>query len=247
MRLILAVVVCSLVGCTSSAPPPGPQGEPGATGPQGIQGPTGPQGPAGTSAVTVQQADGGVQCPTGGVMLKDMDGGVAFVCNGAQGPQGQQGIQGQQGVQGPVGPMPTTLMLYTTDGGELGNPIPYPGNSNEFDFVFIKDTKCVSQVVWDSADGGYIPGIQASVSFDGPNCTGRTFVMASNSFWPAGCYFDSGITYRAKKPMNIGTMTAQSRLYTASNGTSCITWTESGRAVEVERVTLPILSQAPTF
>ncbi|MFT3843036.1 MAG: hypothetical protein QM723_38965 [Myxococcaceae bacterium] len=79
----------------------GPQGPKGDTGAKGDKGDPGPAGADGVS-VGVNAIDGG-SCPTGGVQVIAPDGGVSYVCNGAQGQPGAQGNPGQQGIQGTPG------------------------------------------------------------------------------------------------------------------------------------------------
>lgn len=86
---------------------PGPQGEKGEQGGVGPQGPTGPAGPAGedgrTPVITLDETDDGVMIevvPNSG----GQESQVAYVRNGADGPQGPQGETGPQGPKGDTGP-----------------------------------------------------------------------------------------------------------------------------------------------
>ncbi len=95
----------------------------------GVAGPAGAAGAPGAS-VQVTAFDGGA-CPSGGVRVVAPDGGVAFVCNGAAGPQGPagaagptgpQGAAGVAGPQGGLGPAGAPGAVLYLDGGALVLP-----------------------------------------------------------------------------------------------------------------------------
>lgn len=130
-----ALLLASVVACTSS---PGPQGDQGAQGPQGETGPqgaVGPQGLPGTNgrdgatAIDSETFATSADCPHGGVRIfmgldTDGDGTLSDgeriaeatreLCNGSDGLPGRAGTDGLIGPQGAAGPNGLSALVRTT-------------------------------------------------------------------------------------------------------------------------------------
>lgn len=207
--------------------------------------------------LAVQQADGGA-------WLVDLDGGRAFIANGnpgmtgLTGPKGERGETGLQGIAGPVGPVgpqgpqgltPPSPTLYTADGGLIGYARWEGTNSQALRNVYLPGVNCLGEILWEpSTDGGsQIAPIRDAILFEGPNCSGATFVLSNAQLFPSGCYQEAndqrGLTYAAIQPMRPRRFVASSRMVlfnTPPNGMviQCTPWNSNGVGVEVAPVTI---------
>jgi hypothetical protein len=179
-----------------------------------------------------------VEQEAGGVWLTDIDGGRAFIANGAvgsTGPQGAQGVsgtrgaQGEQGIQGikgdngargergVQGETPASPTLYSADGGVVGFAM-FNGNTESLRSVFVPSANCVATMEWEaSTDGGsQLNPIREAIYYDGPACSGRAFVLFPSLHFPSGCYQEandpSGQVLKAVQPIHPRRFSAASRM-----------------------------------
>lgn len=168
-------------------------------------------GPAGISAVQALPLQPGSACATGGLLLTDADGGSTVLCNGTKGDTGAQGVQGTPGMngaagpQGPMGASPKTLTVRDQDGGILGSV--YSTGSDTVNYVYLESVECVSQVNWQN---NTITGLQATIYYTGPSCTG-TAMTRVGSFFPVGCMLVGETAgFKVRQPVYTQTFTTVS-------------------------------------